>query len=88
MPETGQEAHLAGGLTVVGDARRCELHDQCEGLSRRVFGSRQGRLQIDLSVPTAAQTRGDLERAVRSCPMDALRILPEASAPTEHEEHS
>lgn len=65
MPDIG---HPVETVTVAGDALRCELHGQCEGLSRRVFRARGTRLVVPL-------TPG-LERAVRSCPVDALRIAP------------
>ena len=64
-PEPGE------ALAVVRiDARRCELHQQCEGLSDTLFASSEQQLVVG---------EGDedvryVERLVRSCPMGALDL--------------
>ncbi|MEV4316708.1 (4Fe-4S)-binding protein [Actinocrispum sp. NPDC049592] len=51
------------------DARRCELHQQCEGLSTRIFQSR------DRQVVVGEPDTEDIQRRVRSCPMGALSLV-------------
>jgi ferredoxin len=69
-----RDAAALGAVAVVaGDPRRCEFHDQCEGLSRRVFRSPGHRLRVPLG-PGSADSLAALTRSVRSCPVDALRI--------------
>lgn len=73
-------------VTVVRiDGRRCELHEQCEGLSRAVFRSPEQQITVSAG---AAHGFGDVrqvERLIRSCPMGALelaRTAPGTSART------
>ncbi|MFF4434453.1 hypothetical protein ACFYZ4_35530 [Streptomyces sp. NPDC001513] len=52
------------------DARRCELHQQCEGLSDTLFAS-PGQ---QLVVREGSEDVGHMERLIRSCPMGALDL--------------
>ncbi|MGZ9935056.1 hypothetical protein ACXNSR_34870 [Streptomyces sp. NC-S4] len=52
------------------DARRCELHQQCEGLSDTLFAA-SGQ---QLVVREGAEDVRHVERLVRSCPMGALDL--------------
>ncbi|MCY0947973.1 hypothetical protein [Streptomyces sp. H27-S2] len=52
------------------DARRCELHQQCEGLSDTLFASPGQQLVVH----EGGVDLRHLERLVRSCPMGALEL--------------
>ncbi|MFJ6756115.1 MULTISPECIES: hypothetical protein [unclassified Streptomyces] len=52
------------------DARRCELHQQCEGLSDTLFASPGQQLVVREGGGDVRQ----VERLVRSCPMGALDL--------------
>ncbi|WP_410634887.1 hypothetical protein [Amycolatopsis sp. cmx-4-83] len=69
MPEPPEDAPIV----VAGDARRCELHRQCDGLSARVFAAADQLLR--LRPGTGPDTRASVSRSVRSCPMNALTIV-------------
>lgn len=56
------------------DGRRCEMHEQCEGLSRALFRTPEQQIAVRAG---AADGFGDvryLERLIRSCPMGALEL--------------
>ncbi|WP_435849475.1 ferredoxin [Streptomyces tibetensis] len=63
-------------LTVVRiDGRRCEMHEQCEGLSSAIFRTPEQRIAVRAG---AADGFGDVryvERLIRSCPMGALELV-------------
>lgn len=85
MPKSQDSA----AVIVLGDAARCEQHAQCDGLSGRVFRAPGSRLVVDTSSIDVTDTQVSLERAVRSCPMFALRIAQTAQCTlSEIEEHS
>ncbi|MFB6872850.1 hypothetical protein [Streptomyces sp. NPDC056323] len=65
----------AGGvLAVVGiDARRCEMHRQCEGLSDAIFESPEQRVVLREGDDPPGGVRR-MERLTRSCPMGALEL--------------
>jgi ferredoxin len=72
MPETTDHSSIA---IVAGDVHRCELHGQCEGLSRRVFRAPEHRARLRVGAPGGVASLAALRRAVRSCPMNALTLV-------------
>ena len=72
MPETTDHAAT---VTVAGDVNRCELHGQCEGLSRRVFHAPDHHARLRVGAPGGVESIVALRRAVRSCPMNALTLV-------------
>jgi ferredoxin len=74
-------------VDVTGDALRCELHGQCEGLSRRVFRTPAHRITIRVGAEGDIESLNVLQQWIRSCPMDALRLVAgEPVHPSEHPE--
>ncbi|MGJ3560497.1 hypothetical protein ACR6C2_26065 [Streptomyces sp. INA 01156] len=56
------------------DGLRCEMHEQCEGLSSAVFRTPEQQIAVRAG---AAHGFGDVryvERLIRSCPMGALQL--------------
>lgn len=65
------------------DPLRCELHRQCQGLSDRVFADPAH--VIDVVVGGTHASAADVETLVRSCPMNALRLVDTDPAQTHQE---
>ncbi|MEU5627191.1 MULTISPECIES: hypothetical protein [Streptomyces] len=73
-PETGEVPPV-----VRIDGLRCEMHEQCGGLSRAIFRTLEQQIAVQ---PGAVHGYGDVEyveRLIRSCPMGALELDKERS---------
>ncbi|MER6067932.1 ferredoxin [Streptomyces sp. NPDC001817] len=72
------------------DGRRCEMHEQCEGLSSAIFRTPEQQIAVRAG---AADGYGDVryvERLIRTCPMGALELhrTPSEQSPQAARENS
>ncbi|MFD5334434.1 hypothetical protein [Streptomyces hawaiiensis] len=56
------------------DGRRCEMHEQCEGLSSAIFRTPEQRIAVRAGAVGGFGDVRYLERLIRSCPMGALEL--------------